>query len=81
MGITKASPDEIAQRGDQIYERSVRAEFEKTHSGKIVAIDITSSAYALGETSLEASKTLKKEHPKAIVWLVRIGERALHRIG
>lgn len=39
------SAEEIAQRGDEIYEREVRARVEAGNHGKVVAIDIETGAY------------------------------------
>ncbi len=75
------SAEETARRGDEIYERSIRAQVEKTHQGKVVAIDVETEAFAIDETALAASRRLRSQHPDATVWLVRIGHRTLHRIG
>ena len=75
------SAEETALRGDEIYERQIRAEVEAGNQGKIVAIDVETGAYAVGETALDASKRLLAQHPEAEIWLVRIGHWALHRIG
>ncbi|MEW6211004.1 MAG: hypothetical protein AB1631_21750 [Acidobacteriota bacterium] len=75
------SAEETARRGDEIYERQIRAQVEAGNQGKIVAIDIESGAYAVGETALIASKRLLAQRPEAEIWFVRIGHRALHRIG
>jgi hypothetical protein len=73
--------EETARRGDEIYEREVRARVEAGNRGKVVAIDIETGAYALGETALAAAKRLRVQHPDAEIWFVRVGHRALHRIG
>ena len=74
--------EETARRGDEIYEREVRAKVEAAGSrGKVVAIDIETGAYALGETALGSAKRLRVQHPDAEIWFVRVGHRALHRIG
>jgi len=75
------SAEETARRGDEIYNTHVRAQVEAEHRGKVVAIDVETGAYALGETAVAASEQLLAEHPHAQVWLVRVGHRALHRIG
>jgi hypothetical protein len=75
------SAEETARRGDELYEREVRAKVEPTNQGKIVAIDTTTGSYAVGDTALAASKHLLSQHPQAEIWFVRIGHRALHRIG
>jgi len=75
------SPEETARRGDAIYENMVRAHVEPEHQGEVVAIDVESGAYALGEDALTAARRLRTQQPDAEVWLVRVGSRALHRIG
>jgi hypothetical protein len=75
------SAEETARRGDEIYERTIRAQVEATHYGKVVAIDIETGAYAIDDTALAAARRLRTQHPDAAVWFVRVGHRALYRIG
>lgn len=75
------SAEETARRGDDIYEREVRARVEAGNHGKVVAIDIETGAYALDENALAAAKRLRAQRPNADIWFVRVGHRALHRIG
>lgn len=75
------SVEEIARRGDEIYERDLRTRLEADHLGMIVAIDINTGDHAVAETALAASRDLRAREPDAVVWLVRIGHRALHRLG
>ena len=75
------SAEETARRGDEIYERTIRAQVEATHYGKVVAIDIETGAYAIDDNALTAARRLRAQHPDAEVWFVRVGHRALHRIG
>lgn len=75
------SAEETARLGDEIYEREVRARVEARNHGKVVAIDVETGAYALDESALAAAKRLRARCPKADIWFVRVGHRALHRIG
>ena len=54
---------------------------ETAHYGKIVAIDIDTESYIIADNALAASERLLKQYPKAEIWCVRVGHRALHRIG
>lgn len=74
-------PEEIARRGDELYERELRAELEASQRGRIVAIDIHSGDHSVAHTALEAARDLRIRQPTAEIWLIRIGERSLHRIG
>lgn len=75
------SAEEIARRGDSLYEQHVRVQVETENRGKIVAIDIDTGAFAVADTALAASKCLLAQRPEAEIWLVRIGSPSLHRIG
>lgn len=75
------SAEETARRGDEIYERTIRAQVETEHYGKVVAIDVETGAYAVDENALAAARRLRAQRPDAEIWFVRIGHRVLHRIG
>ena len=67
--------------GDEIYERNIKRQVEDAHHGKIVAIDVNSGDYAIGDTVSAASKRLRKRLPDADVWSVRVGYRTLRNFG
>ena len=73
--------DEIARVGDEIYERDIRAQVETDHHGKIVAIDVDSEDYAIGDGIIDASDRLRAVRPDAHVRFVRVGYKAVHRFG
>jgi hypothetical protein len=75
------SKEEFARRGDEIYESQVRQQVEEGNHGKIVAIDIETGAFEVAKDSLTASDRLLEKYPDAQIWFVRIGHRAVHRIG
>ena len=78
---TDSSAAEVARRGDEIYERQIRPQVATGQQGQVVAIDVDSGAHEIADTALAASKQLLAHHPQALIWFVRIGHRALHRIG
>jgi hypothetical protein len=75
------SKEEFAQRGDEIYESRVRSQVEEGNHGRIVAIDIETGAFEVGNDSLTAAKQLLKRYPDAQIFGIRIGYRAVHRFG
>ena len=77
----RKSAEEKAPPGDAIYDRDIREQVEPAHRGKVVAIDIDSGAYVIDDNALTASERLLAQHPGAEIWCVRVGSRALHRIG
>ncbi len=81
MQISRHSAEETARRGDEIYEQQIRPIVEGGNRGKVVAIDIESGAYAVADNALSASRDLLDRLPDAEIWCVRVGSRALYRMG
>jgi hypothetical protein len=75
------SKEEFARRGNEIYESQIRPQVEQGNHGKIVAINIETEAFELAKDSLTASDQLLAQYPDAQIWFVRIGHRAVHRVG
>ena len=74
--------DETARLGDEIYRRDVKAQVEADHDGEYVAIDVDSGNWAIAESELAASDSLRAQRPDALnVWLLRVGYRAVASIG
>jgi hypothetical protein len=75
------SQEEIASRGDELYERHVRTHEDPKNRGKIAAIDIQTGEYEVADKELTAVDRLRARCPGALIWFVRIGHRAVHRFG
>ncbi|MBE9032807.1 hypothetical protein IQ266_24015 [filamentous cyanobacterium LEGE 11480] len=75
------SKEEFARRGNEIYESLVCPQVESGNQGKIVAIDIESSAFEVGDTTIQAVDQLYDRFPDAQPWVIRIGHRAVYRFG
>ena len=74
--------EETARLGDEIYERDIRPQVEAGHHGEVVAIDVDSGSWAIGDNVIAATDRLRTQRPDAIdVWLLRVGHRALYRFG
>lgn len=74
--------EETHRLGDEIYERNIRSRVETDHHGEIVAIDVDSGGWAIGENVIVATDRLRAQQPEVRdVWLVRVGYRALRSFG
>lgn len=74
--------DEAARLGEEIYERDIRHQVEPEHDGEIVAIDLDSGHWAIGDSITAATDRLWEKHPEAHdTWCVRVGYRAVHSFG
>lgn len=75
------SKEELAQRGQALYEAGIRQHVEADNVGKIVAIDIETGDFEVGETVIAATNQLFARHPDAQPWGIRIGHRAVYHFG
>jgi hypothetical protein len=75
------SKEEVARRGDEIYERDIRPQLNAGDDGKFVVIDIESGDYEIDSDELAASDRLLARHPEAQVWLRQVGSRYARRFG
>lgn len=83
MGSVKRrySKEVFARRGDAIYEKDVRPQLKPADEGKFAAIDIDSGTYEIDADELKAGNKLRARIPEAQIWMVRVGQRSVHRIG
>jgi repressor of nif and glnA expression len=75
------SKEEIARRGDEIYERIVRPHLKPADKDRFVAIDVDTGEYEITDTELEAIRRLHARLPDSQTWLVRVGSRYVYRFG
>jgi hypothetical protein len=78
---TKRERDEIARRGDEIYDSRIRPHLGPEDEGKFVLIDIESGDHELDRDEIAASDRLLARHPDAQVWMVQVGSRYARRFG
>lgn len=82
MPHPKYSGDEIARRGEAIYEQNLRAQVEtEDNVGKIISIDIETADYEIDEDLLLTARRLHARHPDAALWTKRIGYNAVYSLG
>jgi hypothetical protein len=73
--------EEFARRGEEIYERDIRAQVEAANAGKFIVIDTESGDFEIDPDEVAASDRLLARRPGAQVWLMRIGSRYARRFG
>jgi hypothetical protein len=75
------SKEEIARRGDSIYDAEVLPRLADDDQGKFAAIDVDSGLFELDADELAACEKLQTRIPDPQIWLVKVGTRYLHRFG
>jgi hypothetical protein len=80
MATKKYPTSEIVRRGKEIYDRDIRAKVEPEHRGKLLAVDVDTGDYAIGDNSLSALNNLRLKRPDAVAFLIRVGHATAGRI-
>lgn len=73
--------EEFVRRGEELYERLIKPEYEPQENGKFVAIDIETGEYEIDEGDLDGALRLHARIPGAQPWLTRIGYGYGRKIG
>jgi hypothetical protein len=75
------SREEVARRGDEIYDCQVLPHLAPEDEGKLVLIDVETGDYEVDRDELAASDRLLARHPVAQVWMRQVGSRYARRFG
>lgn len=81
MPGAKYSSEEVAARGEAIYERDIRSLVERENKGKFLVLDIETGDYEIDSEDLNATKRVMAKRPGAIMYGLRIGYPAAYKLG
>ncbi|MDX6444570.1 MAG: hypothetical protein QOH71_1644 [Blastocatellia bacterium] len=75
-----SNPKVAAERGEKIYNEKYKTAFEAEHYGKFVAIDVMTDKAYVADSPEEAIELARKENPKGIFHLVKVGSTGAFRV-
>lgn len=81
MSSLRHPRDEIARLGDEIYERGILPRVTAQDTGRIVAIDVETGAYAIHGDKLTAIHQVLDVQSGAQIWVKRVGDSYVERFG
>lgn len=82
MPHKRFTSEEIARRGQELYQKSLRDKVETDENiGKLVSIDIETGDYEIDDDLIAAGRRLLARHPDAALWTERIGYNAVYSLG
>ena len=81
MPGAKYSREEVATRGEAIYEREIRHKVESQSKGQYLVLDIETGEYEINPDDLVATKQAMAKRPDAVLYGLRIGYPAAYRLG
>lgn len=75
------SPSEIARldEGEEIYRLRLKKKLEPKYNGKVIAIEVKSGKYFLGDDLNEASSKAETAFPDSIFCFMRVGNEAVYK--
>jgi hypothetical protein len=73
MPLSLSNPKAIAERGEEIYNRLYRAEYEQNRRGKFVAIDIDTERSYVADTPEGALIAAQQANPNGQFHLIQVG--------
>lgn len=74
-------PEEVATRGEKIYEEHIRTKVEAEHKGEFLVVDIETGAYEIDRDDLAATKRAMAKRPEAVLYGLRIGYPTAYQLG
>ena len=77
--IRTVNKNELVAQGQKIYDAFLQEKLEPEYKGKVVAIEVESGDYFLGESVVEAAKKAREKHPEKLFYFAKVGYRAMHR--
>ena len=72
--IPQRSQEDIAQRGQEIYQRRIQSTLTPDDDGKYVVIDVGTEEFEVGHNEWDAIELLSTRHQGAQLWITRIGQ-------
>jgi hypothetical protein len=70
----------IVRRGEEIYARKYKKDYEERFFGKFAAIDIDNEKAYISDFSGDAIAAGLKDSPDDFFYLIRVGFRAAHKL-
>lgn len=77
--LTKPEDEKLIKTGKMIYKR-IKSKLESKFRGKIIAIEVESGEYIIGNDELEVAIKSKNKFPNKKFAFLRIGSPAVHKL-
>lgn len=75
------TPEQVAERGQQIYNERLKAILEPSHHGKFVVIEVESGDYFVAGSVIEALGEAQKKYPNKVFHTIKVGFDGIFKMG
>ncbi len=72
--------DELAERGEELYENEIKPNLDSGHEAQFIVIDVETSDYEINDDDFLATELLMERNPDAKTWITRVGHQVAYRI-
>jgi hypothetical protein len=72
---------EVVERGQRLYQATIRSRVEPAHAGKFVVLDVETGDYEVDADKLAALNRLLARQPGAVPYIVRAGRPTAVTLG
>ena len=72
--------EEIVQRGKEIYYSDILPKIQSGNHGRVVAIDVLTGEFELGDDAVSSSKLLRSRLTDPAIFFMRIGYPTMARV-
>ncbi len=81
MQTIMRTPQEVVQRGTEIYVQHLKPQLEADNYGKFLVINTETGEYEMDADDVAAAKRAKVRFNGALLFSMRIGHAAAYRLG
>lgn len=81
MQTITRTPQEVVQRGIELYEQQIKAQVEDSNRGKFLVINTETGEYEMDVDDVLAAKRARTRFAGAPLFSMRVGHAAAYRIG
>ncbi len=81
MSVTEWSPEEVGQRGEEIFQRKIMPVVANEPPRRFVTIDILSEDYEIGDEHLATVRALRSRRPNGEFYTRRVAFNYVGRMG
>ena len=74
------NPKLVAERGEEIYRRKFKIDFEDRYKGQFVVVDVNSENAYLGQTPEQAYANARQGAQRGVFHLMKVGEAGAYRV-
>lgn len=79
MAAFRLSSHEIAERGEELFQRDIRPLLHADDQGKFLVLDVETGDYEIDRDEFAALDRIRAKKPSAQLYVLRIGARTAYR--